>query len=314
MTPVPAAPVKCYGVRRLNPFYGVVQVVDTPAGRALSTDGLGWQLQVLAERPEPTWGSLNRGRARQQFFRFGRWHPDEGMTRVPVNPVLDVGAMLAAAQALIDTLQQVRSALPFALTDRYEHWLLDQALQPLALLASTVAERLMIEVETSDWQATLPAGEPFLAPSLQARGVPLQDPGSRRRHAEQLEAQVRGAAGQGARRHWIRRTDDGGGASVDTGAGELTWPAAAFPVTGLRNDWPEPAEAALVADYLDWLAPRLLTLPGLPDALRLRLEHAAASHALLVEAQYRLYPKILAPQVIDAARVEARLRQAAAGA
>jgi hypothetical protein len=307
--------VHCYGARRLNPFLGVVQVVETAAARAFSMDGVSWQLQVLAERPEHTWGSLNRGRSRKQFFHFGLWQRETGMTRVPLNPVLDIGAMLHAGRALVEQLQQVAQTVPFPLADRHELWLLDRDALPLALLASTVAARFMPEVEAQQWRATLPAGEPFRAPSLEARGIAVHDADSRRRHAELLEQQVRDAAGRPPRRQWTLRADDGSGTALDDdgtpnpAAG--AWQAAAFPPAGLRGTWLRPDQSALAEDYLDWLAPRLLTLPQLPEALHRRLERAAAAQALLVAANFRLYPRVLDPGIIDAARVEARLRDAA---
>ena len=67
----------------------------------------------------------------------------------------------------------------------------------------------------------------------------------------------------------------------------------------------------LVRDYLDWSAPYLLTLPGLGDDLRDRLEHAARARAMEVEALYRLYPRFLNTDLLKAIRVEARMRRTA---
>jgi len=36
----------CYGVRRLNPFQGILQVVELGDARALSLDGVRWEIQV----------------------------------------------------------------------------------------------------------------------------------------------------------------------------------------------------------------------------------------------------------------------------
>ena len=66
----------------------------------------------------------------------------------------------------------------------------------------------------------------------------------------------------------------------------------------------------MVKDYVDWLAPRLLTLTNLPDGTRRRLEHAARGQALAVENHYPLYPKVIDQSLIDEARVEARIRRA----
>ena len=37
-----------FALRRLNPFLGVVAVVEIPGARGFSYDGDTWQLQVLA--------------------------------------------------------------------------------------------------------------------------------------------------------------------------------------------------------------------------------------------------------------------------
>ena len=88
------------------------------------------------------------------------------------------------------------------------------------------------------------------------------------------------------------------------------FPVAGFPPLTLRTDWPGEREAGLVADYIDWLSPYLLTLPGLPEDTRRRLEASAVRHALVVDDLWRLYPEVLDPGLVAQARVEARLRRA----
>ena len=51
--------VTAYAIRRVNPFLGVLQVIETPGGRAISANGVVWDIEVLAER-SGGWGSLNR--------------------------------------------------------------------------------------------------------------------------------------------------------------------------------------------------------------------------------------------------------------
>ncbi|MGE5154064.1 MAG: hypothetical protein ACM3ST_08620, partial [Bdellovibrio bacteriovorus] len=85
-----------------------------------------------------------------------------------------------------------------------------------------------------------------------------------------------------------------------------------LPTLGLRARWKDQPAQMLVDEYFAWLAPYLLTLPELPDATRRDLEAKAAHHALLVDALWRLYPRILDPDLIKRARIEARLRRSAA--
>ena len=66
----------------------------------------------------------------------------------------------------------------------------------------------------------------------------------------------------------------------------------------------------LVADYIDWLAPYLLTLPRLDPGLRGYLEEQAAKQAVLLDALWRPYPDVADRGLLQRARVEAKLRRA----
>lgn len=298
----------CYAVRRLNPFLGVLEVVEIEGARALSVDGLDWQIQVEADRPDHTWGRGAPATAVRQFFRFGSWHVEHGLSRVPVNPILDVGAMLSASERLIDALQAAQAHLPFAFADHVERWLLAADGRPLALLAATVARRFTQEIHADGWQATPAMSPDFTAPGLTALGIAASNELGNRRHADALERQVLGAAGPSPRRCWYERQPDGSALPLDSGFAGL--PADAFPELPLRRHWTEGPEATLLGDYLHWLAPRLLCLDTLDDATRLELEQAARRQALQVADHYRLYPKVLQRELLDSARVEARLRRA----
>jgi len=51
--------VRAYAVRRVNPFLGVLQVIETPGGRAISSNGVVWEIELRTER-SGMWGSPNR--------------------------------------------------------------------------------------------------------------------------------------------------------------------------------------------------------------------------------------------------------------
>jgi hypothetical protein len=297
-----------YAVRRLNPFLGVVQVVEIEDARALSYDGRQWEIQVKAERPEHTWGSIEPTRIVRQFFRFGGWNAEQGLRQVPANPILDIGAMLQASEQLLAALREVLGEVPFRFADRFEYWLLDGDRQPLALLASTTERHLIPQIRSDRWQATLPTDHRFLAASLEAQGIANHDPQGDRQHASRLERQVRDAAGRTPNRCWYERLPDGSGTALEPQFEDL--PATAFPQLPLRTHWPDPAQQALLDDYLGWLAPRLLILDGLTEPLRRDLERAACKQALQVADNHRLYPTVLQRELLDSARVEARLRRA----
>lgn len=297
----------CYAVRRVNPFLGVVEVAEISGARALSIDGCHWQIQVKTTRPGHTWGRDGPAPAAQQFFRFADWSTKHGLTRVPINPILDVGRMLTAGERMVRALTGVIDRLPFPFNDRFEHWLLDDAGEPLALLATTVVAEHMPESRALDWLATARPSDDVRANGREASEKPAGDRCTDRRLADALEQLIRGAAGATHRRSWYQRQPDGTGRPVDdTG---VVLPASAFPSLPWRERWCDPDHARLLHDYHHRLAPQLLTLAGLADAMRRDLEQAARLQALRMTDLHRLYPRILQQDVLDTAQVEARLRR-----
>jgi hypothetical protein len=291
-------------------------VLEVEGARAVTPDGLNWEIQVVSERPANLWGSLSPGRTLTDFYTFGAWSRTEGLARVPVNPLFDIGTMLEETERIVGLLRTDAAEIPFAPLPAFELWLLDQAERlPLALLAVTADEGARRAMRRSGhWSAARRGDNAFRAPSLEARGVPARDPGNPRRHLSALEKQVTGAAGSARLAQWFWREPDGSATGLADGVPvELamrTLPAAAFPELLLREAWPEPAQAELVRDYLGWLAPRLLTLPGIADATRSRLERTARHQSALVDRLWRVYPKVIDRALIEEARVEARLRRA----
>ncbi|OOZ36885.1 hypothetical protein [Solemya velesiana gill symbiont] len=63
--------VRNYSVRRLNPFQGVIQMLHTPSGRAISLDGFHWELQIQSKRPDDLWGADSPGEPVLAYLRFG---------------------------------------------------------------------------------------------------------------------------------------------------------------------------------------------------------------------------------------------------
>lgn len=301
-----------YCLRRVNPFLGVVAVVRTDAGRALSVDGQNWQIQVLAHPPRGLW-SRDGHRDDLQFFRFGVWSEASGLTRVPLNPILDVGHMVAVSQDLVARVREALPALPFPPAPELELWLLDQDEAPLALLATALEDTDLATLGSPDWTAGGRGERPFVSARLSGQGVPERDGTGRFYHAEAVERLFHATAGRRLNRQWFRRGPDaveGLSPDVPAALAGRRLPPESFPVLPLRTEWADAGDRALVAEYVDWLAPYLLTLPALPDDLRARLEHAALRYALLVDALWRLYPTVLDEDLLNRARVEARLRRA----
>jgi hypothetical protein len=309
------SPAHAYSLRRINPLEGVVQVLERDAARAISRDGVEWEIQVETESPNTLWGSLNTGKVQRRFFRFGTWSRRRGLWRVPVNPILDIGEMVEESGELIAALEESLAQVPFPPADRFELWLLDAQSLPLALLATTDDPRRIAELRPQPWQAAPLSEHGFHSAVLDGEPGRPGDAENPRRHAAAVEALVRDAAGASPVQQWFERDAQGGGRGLphrvpESLAGrELA--AEEFPELPWRSAWVSERDAALMADYVAWSAPRLLTLHGLSDATRAGLETAARRQAESVDALFQLYPRILDRSLIDAARVEARLRRAA---
>ncbi len=296
--------MRCYALRQLNPFSGVLQVVDTRQARAFSNNGVLWRLQVVSERPGHTWRSGNDVAVRQ-YFNWAMWSAAKGMHKVNANPILDIGAMSRAAEQLVEALQPCLAELPFALQDRFEYWGCDAQDEPLALLSS--AQQAVPphgDVQRLGWRACDPHGPGFVSQQLLDADLPDSAGAARGSHAEYLEMLVNRTVQS---RHWFRRDTDGGGVRLD---GECQLPAGQFPPQGVRQHWSEQQASAAFADYIAWLAPVLLTLPELQAQRRAELERQAVKRATRVSDLYRLYPNIEQPDLIRQALVEARLRRA----
>ncbi len=297
-----------FAVRRVNPFAGVLQVIEGDSARAYSSDGRVWQIQVLAQRPDNTWRGFSDVPPIYQFFNFGQWDEENGLYQIPANPLMDIGGMTAAADALTERLPALLDQLPFTLCDRYECWSTDLHGEPVALLATTNEHTRIGEIRPGRWQAARTADHGFVSASLLAHGVPAHGELGPRQHAEQLERLVRRL---GQHKAWFERTDVGLGIRLTQEGGRTDLPARPLPPLGLKTDLAGALEQALVEDYLGWQAPQLLTLQAIPDAQRAWLEARACRRAEQLAAVYRLIPHILDHHMIEAARVEALLRRAA---
>jgi hypothetical protein len=284
--------VRSYAIRRVNPFLGVLQVIESDVGRALSSNGVAWEIEIRAER-QTGWGSLNENTRQSAWYRFGMWSEADGLVTLPLAPQLDRELFSRHCNTLIGCIRERLAELPFRLKDRQELWLFDQQdRQPLALLATAIPG------------STLPAPEPrYWRSSLGANGVPGQ-----RRYpaASELEAQVRQRAGFNVNKHWVTRQDDGSGIIE---ASKIQLHASAFPPFLLGEDWPEAAQAELASAYIEWIAPSLLTLQQLDRRQRECMENKLYLQAASVEHHWHLYPEILDENRLSAARVQCHLQK-----
>ncbi len=284
--------VHCYALRRVNPFLGVEQVIEMAQARARSTNGIVWQLELLARAPR-AWGSLNQeGDGKRSWHLHALWSEQEGQVNFPQTvPGLD-GDEKALCQALIGEIEAKTGSVPFSLRDDRELWLLDgKEKKPLALLFSMLPDALPPSNRLHHWHGCR-AGD----------GTPGHRPFPDTRC---LETAVRERAGFNTSTRWITWNSSRTAALSDDGA---TIDAGDFPTCGLREDWPDAQEMSLVSRYIEWIAPSLLTLPYLPGVQRAWLESSLMKQASSIEYHWRLYPEVLDRAKIQAARVASKIQ------
>lgn len=281
-----------YAIRRVNPFLGVLQVIETGAGRTVSANGVAWDIEIRAER-EAGWGRLNGATKQLAYYRYGLWSQADGLVAWPLAPHLDSEYFTQQSKLLIDCIRERLEQLPFRLEDRRELWLFDRDdRKPLALLASTRPDGVPPAPEPRYWKS-----------AIGASGMPSQH---RYPAASELEALVRQRAGFNINKHWVTRQDDGSGIIE---ASNIRMNAAAFPAYLLTGDWPEAGQEKLASDYLEWIAPALLTLQQLGRRERERMERCLNIQAVSVEHHWHLYPEIIDANCLSAARVQYRLHE-----
>ena len=285
--------MKTYAIRRCNPFLGVLQVLEYGSDRAVSSNGLSWEIELRAER-SVGWGSLNSDNCQTAWYRYGCWTAQDGLVERPLAPQFDRRIFRRRCETLIGVISEQLQQLPFRLMDKFEYWLFDgDDRRPLALLASVLPGHTLPSPEPRKWAA-----------SLGPRGVPGQ---RRFPDADTLEAWVRQYAGANGFRHWVQRQTDGSGLVAET---QNRLPAQAFPAFLLAEDWPDTRLTCMAREYMAWTAPALLTLQHLSRPERSRLEKSLNVQAESVEHHWRLYPEILDNDRVRTARVQCHLQRA----
>lgn len=289
----------CYAVRRVNPFRGVMQIIESEAGRALSCNGIVWEILVSAAQGTAAMGNTmaNPGRdnERKTYYRFGLWSMDDGLMKRSNSPVdgQDYFELASQCDVLVDSVKQHHDSLPFTLEDNLELWLFDKDDQrPFALLSTVVPGASMPSPQPKYWSACIgPTGSP-----------------SQRRFPQsaELEEQVRQRAGFNSNSHWVRRLSDGTGVIEATGR---SLPAEQFPVLLLDENWLNETEQQCALDYIRWISPSLLTLQHLDEGTRLRIESNLNVQAVSIEHHWHLYPEVIDDTLLKAARVQSRIEQ-----
>jgi hypothetical protein len=277
--------IEAYSQRMLSPYSAQLQIAEAGPARALSIDGINWELQYAPSLAD----SADRRPARPQYLRIAVIQGQAGL-RTLVPPGLDPGVVSRYVDDLAAFVAD--AGLPFPAVDHYEFWLLDgNDGSPLALIQSCRDQAMMPTFpQHAEW-AALPASMMAVAPTEDETDVYVAPVNYR------VERLVAERAGQRPRARWFNR---------------LRHTDVEFPPCLVSERWDDPQAAALCDRYVARQAPRLLMLHGLSRTDRQRLELAAKDNALEVDRFYPLYPAVADEELMSAIRVEASLRKATA--
>lgn len=280
-----------YGVRRLGPYLGVIQVIDVGDACAYSTNGRTWRI-----------------RQQTASGRF-RW----GVTQVSEEDVTDV--RLVGADNLVEALKK-QPPVPFPIRDRFELWLLNsRTRRPLALLRTRYKALDMEPVTDPHWRPFLMTDTVFVSATLTEHEKARPRNGWPTPHRDQLESQINVASRPLPAAQWFERHAHGSGRGRDglrLQEGEIgrTLEAEAFPELLISEDWDNPVQSGLVTDYHNWYAASLLAHQNLSAVTRSRLERAACRRPQTLLAVYPLIPEVIDQDAVDVALVSARLMNA----
>lgn len=285
--------IKAYAIRRVNPFLGVLQVIETEGGRAISSNGVVWEIELRTER-SGMWGSLNKHTKEAVYYRFGLWSADEGLVNRPLAPHLDRDPLTIQCNILIGCIEERLQYIPFKLIDSRELWLFDkEERQPLVLLASLKSGDKPPSPEPKYWKSC-----------LGANGVASQ---YRFPDASYLEKLVERTASTNICKYWVNREHDGSGILERNGE---RIKVSELPSFLISENWPNEEDISLVSNYIAWIAPSLLSLQHLSKSERDRLESHLNVQAISVEHHWHLYPNTVDDKKLTAARVQCRLQKA----
>lgn len=300
---------ECYSQRMLNPFRGSMNCVRYRSADAVTADGVHWDIYVSNDGLMED--LAGRGRPQVSDIRFGAWSPDQGLRRGPIHPSEDFRRMERLGQHLYEYLLEVHDQVPFPFQDHYELWLLDRKVRPLVLLDSALSPDELDRRQSLHWLAGQDCRRTFSSAAAETLGIDSSTAGA---IADYLGAYINGLAGPAPAAQVFRRLADGRGYGLDginlgDTPAQRTLAGADFPAALIDRTHHDPAHRQLVDDFIRWQAPWQLLLPALDRDTRAAFEQHARVQPLKLAQQYRLYPSIIDRQAIDAARVEARLRQ-----
>ena len=300
--------IRCYAQRLLNPFRGIMNIIEYADAEAVTTDGVNWDIYVRDS--ELLLGLDNRRKIQTSDIRYGSWSEKDGLKRGAIYPSDDFKVLENRGAIVYEYLREHHQDIPFPFEDHYELWLLDKNDQPLALI-NTVANAEDIELDTAiNWKAGIACSKTFnseLWPDISNHKNEYECV------AEYLNHYINRFAGDEPAAQWFFRHN-----KLCTGLQGINLKKqlenrqldcnkfAEFFISMTGHD---KHHKKLLNDFLNWQAPYLLLLQNLADIDREHFEEQARLQALITDKQCHLYPKIINEGVINAARVEAVFRK-----
>lgn len=275
--------IKTYSQRLTPPYSGQVQIAESDRARALTMDAEIWEIHFAKDSISTT-GTISTQRSyrraaylnQKQMRKIAEQSPQENK---------DVDQRIIELAIFLQT-----ASLPFPATDHFEYWLLDRLNSaPLAMIFScSDADKIKTFPTTNEWTALPAAISPIEKTDAE---IKVQLPPVNYR-VEQL---IREHAGNKPKAQWFQRSDN-----------EII----SFPSFMIREHWTDQADTDLCKRYLDRQSTRLLMLHNISHEDRLRMENAAKAHIFEVARFFPLYPQVADEKLMNAMRVEARLRSA----
>ncbi|MFW2374322.1 MAG: hypothetical protein ACN4GM_14445 [Gammaproteobacteria bacterium] len=294
-----------YSIRQLSPFKGSIHIVSLPYARALTNDGINWQIQVSCEVHQQQWNINNDPGIQRRYIFYGFWTESGGISRIPLDPSLDVPDESYVEELLVGAIQLALPELPFTAADHYELWLLDNCHNlPIALLRSATDPHQLDQIDIHRWRASDQAGHNFNPQQAACNTDPVL----------KLQSLINDDTCCPPRAQWFLRENDGSGLglqgqNLDSALVHRRLIRQQFPELLIKENWQEPFSRMLAEDYHHWLSPSLLTLSHISLATRQRLEDAAVNRALDVSRRYKLYPTITRSAWLNRILVETKLRK-----
>ncbi len=297
-----------YSQRILNPFRGVMNIIELDEADAVTTDGIHWTLYIHDD-PDP-WQYQDNLQADivTPDIKYGTWSAEEGFRPAPVLSSMNYARIRREGGRLLEAIQASYQTLPFALKDKYELWLLDKETDlPLVLLDSACEEQSLYQDGSLYWNPGQRCKKMFRSAAVSRSGQSVCA-------GECIATLINSRAGDTPGAQWFWRDDDGtgfalGGINLDEAVMSRQLPAQAFPPLLLNTQWVAGETLELVYDFQAWLAPWLLLLQDISREQRYQLELEARKQAVLTASLYTLYPEIVDSFIFNAIRIEARLRQ-----